>query len=101
MQGPSEDSCLFQAQKVSHMNTTSLRGMFEATRLTRAGRLTEATAFLQNLLQSRAEPVTANRPAGAKALIIEGVAGTVETADAAPTEAVPVHGMDVGRERSR
>ncbi len=82
------------------MNTTSLRGMFEATRLTHAGRLTEATAFLQNLLQGRAEPVTADRPAGAKVLIIAGVAETIDTADAAPTKAVPAHGTDVGRERS-
>jgi poly(hydroxyalkanoate) depolymerase family esterase len=64
------------------MNTTSLKGMFEATRLTRAGRLTEATAFLQKLLQGRAEP-----PAGIKALIIDGVPETIEIADAAPSEA--------------
>lgn len=67
--------------------------MFEATRLTRGGRLTEATAFLQNLLQGRAEPVTANRSAGANALIIDGVAETV----AAPSEAVPAQGIGVGR----
>jgi poly(hydroxyalkanoate) depolymerase family esterase len=74
------------------MNTTSLKGLFEATRLTRAGRLTEATAFLQRLLQGRAEPGSANPPARPTPLTIDGVAETVETANAAPA-----HGMGIGR----
>jgi poly(hydroxyalkanoate) depolymerase family esterase len=83
------------------MNTAALKGMFEATRLTRAGRLTEATAFLQHLLQDRAMPGYANPPAGPTALTIDGVAETIETANAAPSHASPAHGMGVSRGRSR
>lgn len=59
------------------MNTASLEGMMEATRLTRAGRLTEATAFLQRLLQGDAAPV-ASTPSGYDGITIEGSAETIE-----------------------
>src|SRR4051794_19905882 len=77
------------------MNTTSLRGMFEATRLTREGRLTETTAFLQRLLQGRSEPGDA-----APLLTIDGEAETIELAEAPPAPTRPAHGMDVNRGRS-
>jgi poly(hydroxyalkanoate) depolymerase family esterase len=74
--------------------------MFEATRLTREGRLTEATAFLQRLLQGRSEPDHAAPPAGPTPLTIDGVAETIELADASPAPTPPAHGMDVNRGRS-
>ncbi len=82
------------------MNTTSLRGMFEATRLTRAGRLTEATALLQQMLQGRA--VSGDAPAPAESTsriidIIDGVAETIGTADVAAPHAAPVRGIGVRR----
>ena len=96
------------------MNTTSLRGMFEATRLTRAGRLTEATALLQQMLQGRAVAADAPPPAASMSRIIEvidgvaetidgvaetidGVAETIGTADVAAPHAVPVRGIGVHR----
>jgi poly(hydroxyalkanoate) depolymerase family esterase len=87
-------------RKFLDMNTTSLRGLFEATRLTRAGRLTEATAFLQRLLQGGAAPGNANPPTGPTPLTIDGVAETIETANVAPSEAGPAQGMGVGHGRS-
>ena len=81
------------------MNNTSLRDMFEATRLTRDGRLTEATALLQDLLQGRAERGDANPSAGPTPLTIDGVAETIEAADAAPPHVRPAHGMPAGRGR--
>jgi poly(hydroxyalkanoate) depolymerase family esterase len=66
------------------MNATSLSRLAEATRLTRVGRLTEATAFLQRMLQGRAAPHNPNPPAAPRALTIDGVAETIETAKAAP-----------------
>src|SRR6267378_1035228 len=77
------------------MNNTSLRGMFEATRLTRGGRLIEATSLLQNLLHGRAERGDANRSAGSTPPTIDGVAETIETADGAPSHADPAHGTRV------
>jgi len=82
------------------MNTTSLRGMFEATRLTRAGRLTEATALLQQMLQGRAVSGDALPPAEPTARIIDiidGIAETIGTADAAAQPAAPVRGIGVRR----
>jgi poly(hydroxyalkanoate) depolymerase family esterase len=69
--------------------------MFQATRLTREGRLTEATAFLRRLLQSAPAP-----PADPTPLTIEGVAETIELADAPPAPTPPAHRMDVNRGRS-
>jgi len=82
------------------MNTTSLRGMFEATRLTRAGRLTEATALLQQMLQGRAVSDDAPAPAESTSRIIDiidGVAETIGTADVAAPHAAPVRGIGVRR----
>ena len=82
------------------MNITSLRGMFEATRLTRAGRLTEATALLQQMLQGRAVSGDAPPPAESTPRIIDiidGVAETIGTADAAAPHAAPVRGIGVRR----
>lgn len=59
------------------MDTASLEGMMEATRLTRAGRLTEATAFLQRLLQGEPAPA-ASAPSGYDGITIEGSAETIE-----------------------
>jgi poly(hydroxyalkanoate) depolymerase family esterase len=69
--------------------------MFEATRLTRGGRLIEATSLLQNLLHGRAERGDANRSAGSTPPTIDGVAETIETADGAPSHADPAHGTRV------
>ena len=74
------------------MNNGLHPDMLEATRLTQAGRLTEATALLQRLLQSRAapEPVsgtvhsTADMPAGHVPCIIDVVPETVEVTDRQP-----------------
>jgi poly(hydroxyalkanoate) depolymerase family esterase len=83
------------------MNTTSPSGLFEATRLTRAGRLTEATAFLQRLLQGRAEPGNAKPPVGSADVTLDAVAETIETVNAASSPYIgPAHGMGVSRERS-
>ncbi|HUM07535.1 MAG TPA: PHB depolymerase family esterase, partial [Acidocella sp.] len=82
------------------MNTTSLRGVFEATRLTRAGRLTEATALLQQMLQGRAVSGDAPPPAESTSRIIDiidGVAETIGTAGAAAPHAVPVRGIGARR----
>ena len=57
--------------------------MLEATRLTRAGQLTEATTLLQQLLQGRAVPGNAPSPVEPTSLALDGVAETIGTAEAA------------------
>ncbi|HTQ71246.1 MAG TPA: PHB depolymerase family esterase [Acidocella sp.] len=86
------------------MNITSLKGMFEATRLTRAGRLKEATKFLRQMLQGRGVPRPAPPPADAAPRMIEfghGEAETIEIADAAAAAAppaAPVQESGIGRD---
>jgi len=71
------------------MNDGLHSDMLEATRLTRAGRLTEATALLQCLLRSGTAPDTpsgptgdtADAPAGSVSRIIELKAETIEVTD--------------------
>src|SRR5260221_5656906 len=70
------------------MNNTSLRGMFEATRLTREGRLAEATSLLQNLLRGGAEPADGDRPAGAPPPPHHSAAETIPSA-AIPSVSTP------------
>jgi poly(hydroxyalkanoate) depolymerase family esterase len=53
------------------MNDGYYAGMLEATRLTRAGRLAEATDMLRGLLQGRPAPTTANAPAHAGGPVID------------------------------
>jgi poly(hydroxyalkanoate) depolymerase family esterase len=82
------------------MNTASLRDMIAATRLTRAGRLTEATAFLQRLLHGGAASRDAHPPVGAGGPIIDLVAETIEMADADPSPRTePAYRVDAGRGR--
>jgi poly(hydroxyalkanoate) depolymerase family esterase len=63
------------------MNDTPLAGMAEATRLTRAGRLSEATALLQRLLRGGGtlEPATAEPPHAPGILhrLMDGLRGLV------------------------
>src|SRR5690348_6319030 len=79
------------------MNDRLQRGMTEATRLTRAGRLADATAFLQRLLNGggggRAAADarsggnaggSADAPAGHDAQIIDVVPDKIEVADLGP-----------------
>jgi hypothetical protein len=47
---------LFSEKEASVMDHRPSSGMVEATRLTRAGRLKEATALLQRLLGGKAPP---------------------------------------------
>jgi hypothetical protein len=53
--------------------------MIEATRLTGAGRLVEATALLQRTLQGKAAPSSTSRPTGGEHPTIDGVAEPTET----------------------
>jgi len=67
--------------------------MLEATRLTRVGRLTEATALLQRVLRSEPAPDTAsgttgdaaNAPAGGASRIIDLTPETIEVTDPQPS----------------
>jgi poly(hydroxyalkanoate) depolymerase family esterase len=52
--------------------------MLEATRLTGAGRLTEATALLQRMLQGKAVPSVANPPTGSERPTIDVIAESGE-----------------------
>lgn len=61
------------------MKQLSHPALFEATRLTRAGRLTEATALLQRALSGDAAPAPAAEPASG--LVLDLVAETVETGE--------------------
>jgi len=58
--------------------------MREATRLTVAGRLCEATAWLQRMLQGKAAQSGANQATGPQGTIIDGVAEQTEMPDAFP-----------------
>jgi len=68
------------------MNDRLQRGMFEATRLTRAGRLTEATSLLQRLLRGERAPQTtvaaasdtAEAPAGRASRVLEVAPRAIE-----------------------
>ncbi len=79
------------------MNDRMHRDMLEATRLTRAGRLTDATALLQRLLRSGRAPDTAfaaaNDPTdvstGRASHVIDLVPGTLEIADRQSSESPP------------
>jgi poly(hydroxyalkanoate) depolymerase family esterase len=83
------------------MNTASLRDMIAATRLTRSGRLTEATAFLQRVLQGEAATDDAHPPGGAGGPIVDLVAETIETADTDPSPRTePPYRVDANQGRS-
>src|SRR6266849_6504206 len=79
----------FPAQKALDMSDRMHPDMLEATRLTRAGRLTDATALLQRLLRGATAPDagsgifedTADAPAGRVSPGIDLVPGTIETTD--------------------
>jgi poly(hydroxyalkanoate) depolymerase family esterase len=66
------------------MNDRLHPGMREATRLTRAGRLAEATALLQRMLQRRGDPYSASST-GSVLATISLVAETVEMTDPGPS----------------
>jgi poly(hydroxyalkanoate) depolymerase family esterase len=80
---------LFPAQKALDMNDRMHRDMLEATRLTRVGRLTDATALLQRRLRGgRALDTTfaaandrTDMPAGRASPVIDLVPGTIEITD--------------------
>src|SRR5690242_7027364 len=55
---PRQDAWPVSEQRSSDMNDSFRQNMLDATRLTRAGRLTDATAFLQRVLRGDAEPRT-------------------------------------------
>jgi poly(hydroxyalkanoate) depolymerase family esterase len=75
------------------MNDSLHADMLEATRLTRAGRLTEATALLQRALRSEPAPDTASGPTGEGAhartgrdsRIIDLIPETIELTDPQPS----------------
>jgi poly(hydroxyalkanoate) depolymerase family esterase len=82
-----------ETQKVPDMNDALHADMLEATRLTRAGRLAEATALLQRALGRGTEPdpasgptgEAAHAPAGHGARIIDLTPETIELTDPQPT----------------
>src|SRR5688572_18179528 len=84
--------------KASAMNDRLHANMLEAARFTQAGRLTEATAFLQRLLGGEAEPEpaaadTGPAPAGRAPQIIDVVQETIEaTAHQPAAITVPAFG---------
>lgn len=86
------------------MNAIRPYDMAEATRLTRAGRLAEATALLQRLVQGNSRPVAAVAPAGTAAepggrppRIIDVDPETGEVSNPAPAEApAGSPGIDAG-----
>jgi len=83
------------------MNTASLKDMMTATRLTRAGRLTEATAFLQRVLQGEAATDDAHPPGRVGGPIIDLVAESIETADIDPSRrSEPPYRVDASQGRS-
>src|SRR5258708_14594497 len=104
---PSSRGCraLFPAQKDLDMNDRMHREMLEATRLTRAGRLSDATALLQRLLRSGRAPDTtfaaANDatevPAGRASRVIDLVPETIEITDRPSSSGAP---QPSGAERS-
>ena len=68
------------------------RGLLEATRLTTAGRLTDATAALQRMLGGRAAPDSADAQTGRGPATIDGTAETVETAAKPAPQTRPIPG---------
>jgi len=83
------------------MNVLRYREMFEATRLTRAGQLADATALLQRLLQGNTPPHTTfgttGTSAGSGAHTIDVVPETIEVTDLRPssrTELAPGSAAD-------
>src|SRR3954452_17028907 len=76
------------------MNPTSLRGTLEATRLTRAGRLSEATALLQHLLCDRAPRDDSNPPGRPTPVTIDGVAEIIDIADFVPRAGTSARASD-------
>ena len=80
------------------MNDALNPGIWEATRLTRAGRLTEATALLQRILHSRRDPYPA-AGFGSGAPTIDLVREMVEVPDPRPSlHAAP--DFDLGANRA-
>jgi poly(hydroxyalkanoate) depolymerase family esterase len=80
------------------MNERMHREMLEATNLTRAGRLAEATALLQRLLRSGSAPETnfiaandtADAPAGGASRVIDLVPETIEITDRPSSSDAPL-----------
>src|SRR5918994_5802396 len=65
------------AKEALHMNDGLQSEMLEATRLTRAGRLTEATALLQRVLRGATVPDTAAGPTGDAGHALAGGGGRI------------------------
>jgi poly(hydroxyalkanoate) depolymerase family esterase len=65
------------AKEALHMNDGLQSEMLEATRLTRAGRLTEATALLQRVLRGGTVPDTASGPTGDAGHALAGGGGRI------------------------
>jgi poly(hydroxyalkanoate) depolymerase family esterase len=83
----SERGCLTaspaQTESLAMKNTLP-NDLLEATRLTNAGRLTEATAALQRMLGGQVAPGSTNSQARRGPATIDGVAETAGTAEAKP-----------------
>lgn len=78
------------------MNEETRAGMDEATRLTRAGRLWEATALIQRLLGGASTPEPAGAYAsGPDATIIEGEFQVTEPASSSGSAAPPRHRLSL------
>jgi poly(hydroxyalkanoate) depolymerase family esterase len=97
---------LFPNTEGLRMNNSFSHSMLEATRLTRAGRLTEATAFLQRVLRGEPDPDTsdaavniADPPVGRVPPIIDIVPNTVELTDSPPSSRF-VQTFETGTPRS-
>jgi hypothetical protein len=83
---PSAREALRAIKESIDMKVFPRAGILAATRLTRAGRLADATAFIQRMLQHRPDAPAAGAPPPAGAgITIDGTAEEVRT-DAAPRE---------------
>lgn len=81
------------------MQTTLARDLLQATQLTKAGRLSEATAALQRMLKGEIASGSTNVPPRRDPPIIEGAAEAMGTAPATPSEdAWPMTGGGVGQQ---
>ncbi len=69
-------------------------GLLEATRLTTAGRLTDATAALQRMLAGQTAPDSADAQPRRGPATIDGTAEAVETATKPAPQARPIPGAD-------